>query len=155
VSEEVRLLELLAQKEARIRYLEAENERQDQELKLLKEIIDLLIRRIFGAKSEKLDIAQLELLFKEDAQWEKADASAEKAEAGPGNGKTGLGYLWAAQRPGENVLFEWHTSRETNCLQNLIPIAFGGAIQCDGYSAYHRSIFRQPIPEEHASAFSS
>jgi hypothetical protein len=24
----------------------------------------------------------------------------------PGNGKTGLGYLWVAHRPGEDVLFE-------------------------------------------------
>ena len=51
-----------------------------QEIKLLKEKIDLLIRRLFGSKSEKLDAAQLELLLKEDALG-KADASAEKAEA--------------------------------------------------------------------------
>jgi hypothetical protein len=43
----------------------------------------LLIRRIFGSKSEKLDVAQLELLLKEDVSG-KADASAEKAEASPG-----------------------------------------------------------------------
>ena len=56
----------------------------------------------------------------------------------PGNGKTGLGYFWVAHRPREDVLFEWHTSRETNCLQKLIPVHFGGKIQCDGYSAYDR-----------------
>src|SRR5260370_42585558 len=39
-------------------------------------------RRVFGAKSEKLDEAQLELLLKE-ADLGKADASAEKAEAAP------------------------------------------------------------------------
>jgi hypothetical protein len=61
VSEEVRLQELIAQKEAQNRLLQAENERQSQEIKLLKEKIDLLIRRIFGSKSEKLDAAQLEL----------------------------------------------------------------------------------------------
>ena len=49
---------------------------------MLKEKVDLLIRRIFGAKSEKLDVAQLELLLKE-AESGKADASAEKAEASP------------------------------------------------------------------------
>ena len=65
MSEEVRLQELIAQKEARIRQLETDNERQSQEIKLLKEKVDLLIRRLFGAKSEKLDVAQLELLLKE------------------------------------------------------------------------------------------
>jgi transposase len=53
-----------------------------QEIKLLKEKIDLLVRRLFGSKSEKLDAAQLELLLKED-ELGKADASAEKAEATP------------------------------------------------------------------------
>jgi hypothetical protein len=38
----------------------------------------LLIRRLFGSKSEKLDAAQLELLSK-DVELGKADASAEKA----------------------------------------------------------------------------
>ena len=64
MSEEVSLQELIAQKEALIGKLQADNERQSQEIKLLKEKIDLLIRRIFGSKSEKLDAAQLELLFK-------------------------------------------------------------------------------------------
>ena len=65
MSEEVRLQELIAQKEAQNRLLQAENERQSQEIKLLKEKIDLLIRRVFGSKSEKLDAAQLELLLKD------------------------------------------------------------------------------------------
>jgi transposase len=82
VSEEVRLQELIAQKEAQNRLLQAENERQSQEIKLLKEKVDLLIRRIFGSKSEKLEAAQLELLLK-DLDLGKADASAEKAEATP------------------------------------------------------------------------
>ena len=82
MSEEVRLQEIITQKEARIGQLEADNERQSQEIKLLKEKVDLLIRRLFGAKSEKLDVAQLELLLKE-ADLGKADASAEKAEAAP------------------------------------------------------------------------
>jgi transposase len=313
VSEEVRLQELIAQKDAQNQLLQAENERQSQEIKLLKERIDLLIRRLFGSKSEKLDLAQLELLLKEDEQG-KADASAEKAEAipsdevskpvakrsnkkqrrerwpkdlpleqeviepaevrtnpeafrcigeevtemldyqpakffrrqiirrkfvrreepdlapviaplpeslqqrclaapgllaqvivskycdhqplyrqeqiywnrhqvwlprqsmtrwvhlasewlkpiyrqikdqmmkgsylqvdetpirylDPGNGKTGLGYLWVAYRPGEDVLFEWYTTREAQCLEKLIPLDFSGTLQCDGYSAYDR-----------------
>ena len=78
--EEVILQELLAQKDQRIRELEGDKQRQAQEIKLLKEKIDLLIRRLFGSKSEKLDAAQLELLLKE-VDLGKADASAEKAEA--------------------------------------------------------------------------
>ena len=82
MSEVVRLQELIAQKEARIQHLQADNQRQAQEIKLLKEKVDLLIRRIFGTKSEKLDEAQLELLLKE-ADLGKADASTEKVEATP------------------------------------------------------------------------
>jgi transposase len=78
VSKEVTLQELVTQN----RLLQAENERQSQEIKLLKEKIDLLIRRLFGSKSEKLDAAQLELLLK-DLDLGKAAASAEKAEATP------------------------------------------------------------------------
>jgi transposase len=82
VSEEVALQEIIAQKDAQNRLLQAENERQSLEIKLLKEKVDLLIRRLFGSKSEKLEAAQLELLLKE-AESGKADASAEKAEASP------------------------------------------------------------------------
>jgi transposase len=82
VSEVVRLQELLAQKEAQIQNLQADNQRQAQEIKLLKERVDLLIRRIFGTKSEQLDAAQLELLLKETDPG-KADASTEKVEATP------------------------------------------------------------------------
>ena len=56
------LQELIAQKDAQIQRLQAENQRQAQEIRLLKEKIDLLIRRIFGTRSEKLYEAQLELL---------------------------------------------------------------------------------------------
>ncbi|HEY4051814.1 MAG TPA: IS66 family transposase [Acidobacteriaceae bacterium] len=319
--EEVTFQELLTQN----RLLQAENERQSQEIKLLKEKIDLLIRRLFGAKSEKLDAAQLELLLK-DLDSGKAAASAEKAEAtpnfealksaarasakkqrrerwpqdlaieqeviepaevrdnpeafrcigeevtemldyrpakffrrqiirrkfvrrdqaelapliaplpeslqqrciaapgllaqvivskycdhqplyrqeqiywdrhrvwlprqsmarwiqlasewlkpiyrqikeqmmkssyiqvdetpikylDPGNGKTGQGYLWVVHRPGDDVLFEWYTTREAKCLDKLIPSNFSGTIQCDGYSAYdrfakHRAIEGWPV----------
>ena len=80
--EEVTLQELIAQKDQRIRELEADKQQMAQEIKLLKEKVDLLIRRLFGSKSEKLDSAQLELLLK-DLDLGKADASAEKAEAAP------------------------------------------------------------------------
>jgi transposase len=325
VPEEVTLQELIAQKDQRIRELEADKQQLNQEIKLLKEKIDLLIRRLFGSKTEKLDAAQLELLLK-DVDLGKADASAEKAEASPivevvkpvakrseksqrrerwpkelpveqeviepgevrdnpqafrcigeeitemldyrpakffrrliirrkfvrkeqtelppiiaplpeslqqrciaapgllaqvivskycdhlplyrqeqiywnrhqvwlprqslvrwvqlasewlkpiyreikhqmmrgpyiqidetpikyldpGNGKTGQGYFWVAHRPGEDVLFEWYTTREAKCLDKLIPIDFRGTIQCDGYSAYnyfarHRAIEGRPV----------
>jgi hypothetical protein len=54
-SRESELLELLQAQEERLRRLEAENA-------LLRQKIDLLVRRLFGAKSEKLDPAQLLLL---------------------------------------------------------------------------------------------
>src|SRR3984893_908052 len=68
----------------------------------------------------------------------------------PGNGKTGLGYLWVAHQPGEDVLFEWYTTREAKCLDKLIPMDFRGTIQCDGYSAYdhfarHRAAAGRPV----------
>ena len=69
-------------KDVQIQQLQAEKEQLRQENKLLKEKVDLLIRRLFGVKSEKLDATQLELLLKE-ADLGKADASAEKAEATP------------------------------------------------------------------------
>jgi transposase len=71
-------------KDVQIQQLQADKEQLRQENKLLKEKVDLLIRRLFGVKSEKLDAAQLELLLKE-ADLGKADASAEKAEAAPIN----------------------------------------------------------------------
>jgi hypothetical protein len=37
------------------RELEADKQQMAQEIKLLKEKLDLLIRRLFGSKSEKLD----------------------------------------------------------------------------------------------------
>jgi transposase len=325
VPEDLTLQELIAQKDRRIRDLEAEKQQMTQEIKLLKEKVDLLIRRIFGTKSEKLDEAQLELLLKE-AESGKADASTEKVEASPivenlkppakhagnnqhrerwpeeleieqeviepeevkenpeafryigeevtemldyrpgkffrhqivrrkfvrrqepelapiiaalpeslqqrciaapglvaqvivskfcdhlplyrqeqiywnrhrvwlprqslvrwvqlasewlkpiyreikdqmmsgpyiqvdetpikyldpGNGKTGQGYFWVAHRPDQDVLFEWHTTREAKCLEKLIPIDFEGTIQCDGYSAYghfarHRASAGKPV----------
>ena len=55
----------------------------------------------------------------------------------PGSGQTKTGHLWVAHNPqrGE-VLFQWHASRATACLESLVPRDFAGIIQCDGYSAY-------------------
>ena len=55
--------------------LTAENEALRQEVKLLREKIDLLVRRVFGASSEKLDTDQL-LLSLEGAEAKKPEASS-------------------------------------------------------------------------------
>jgi transposase len=55
-----------------------------------------------------------------------------------GKGRAGgQGYLWVYLAPGEGVLYEWHTSRATACLNDMLE-GFGGVIQCDGYGAYKR-----------------
>lgn len=51
-----------------------------QEIQMLKQKIDLLVRRIFGAKSEKLNAAQLELLLLQEESLGKAPASAAVAD---------------------------------------------------------------------------
>ena len=56
----------------------------EQELKLQKEKVDALIRRIFGAKTEQLDPGQLELLLSQGSSLGKAEASvAPSTEANP------------------------------------------------------------------------
>jgi transposase len=66
-----------------IELLRAQNQRLQAENKLLKEKVDLLARRLFGVKSEKLDPGQLELLLNQTGTDPgKAVASAE-AEACP------------------------------------------------------------------------
>jgi transposase len=66
-------LQQLKERDERIATLEKENA-------LLRQKIDLLVRRVFGASSEKLDAAQLELLLGGD-QSGKGLASSEKEEA--------------------------------------------------------------------------
>lgn len=46
--------------------------RQSAEIALLKQAVDALTRRIFGAKSESLDPGQLELLLDPDAAKKSA-----------------------------------------------------------------------------------
>lgn len=53
----------MAEREKQLEKLLAE---RDAEIKLLRQKLDLLIKRVFGTKSEKLDPAQLELLLGED-----------------------------------------------------------------------------------------
>ena len=54
----------------------------------------------------------------------------------PGHGTTKQGYLWVCAKPGGDAVFSWHTSRAADCLKSLIPAAWSGKLQCDGYSAY-------------------
>jgi transposase len=54
----------------------------------------------------------------------------------PGHGKTKLGYLWTCHAPGGDTVYHWQTSRAAACLEKIIPVDFGGVIQCDGYEAY-------------------
>jgi hypothetical protein len=54
----------------------------------------------------------------------------------PGHGETKLGYFWTCARPGGDTVFHWETSRAAECLRNIIPADFRGALQSDGYSAY-------------------
>jgi transposase len=54
----------------------------------------------------------------------------------PGHGQTKLGYLWTCHAPGGETVFHWQTSRAAACLEKIIPVDFGGIIQCDGYEAY-------------------
>jgi transposase len=73
---EAELMELLRQKDEQIARLTAH-------ISLLEQKVDLLVRRIFGARSEKLNAAQLELLLLQEDAAGKAPASPEgSAEAG-------------------------------------------------------------------------
>nr|WP_206171080.1 IS66 family transposase [Phragmitibacter flavus] len=54
----------------------------------------------------------------------------------PGHDQTRQGYLWACNKPGGDVFFEWATSRAAACLDNIIPVDFTGKVQCDSYGAY-------------------
>lgn len=54
----------------------------------------------------------------------------------PGHGRTRQGYFWTFNRPGSESFFDWQTSRAAACLEGIIPSAFTGILQCDGYGAY-------------------
>ncbi len=64
----------------------------------------------------------------------------------PGNGKTKLGYLWTVRdpRPGGEVFYRWEVTRASSALDELIPKAFKGILQVDGYSAYDTFQGRNP-----------
>ena len=67
-----------------IRLKDEENARLKAHIVLLEQKIDLLVRRIFGARSEKLNAAQLELLLSlGDEPVPKPEASGAELEAAP------------------------------------------------------------------------
>ena len=87
-SREAELPTLLQARDEEVRRLKAEVTSFKAEVTLLKtentllrQKIDLLIQRIFGASSEKLDAAQLELLLGLEDAAGKAGASPEPGEA--------------------------------------------------------------------------
>lgn len=51
------------------------------------------------------------------------------------NGGSKQGYFWLYNHPGGDVIYEWHTSRAADCLDEILD-NFCGVIQTDGYSAY-------------------
>lgn len=51
-------------------------------------------------------------------------------------GRCGQGYLWVGLVPGQCVVYEWHASRATRCLNSLLGEDYAGKLQCDGCSAY-------------------
>jgi transposase len=54
----------------------------------------------------------------------------------PGTGKSQQGYLWACAKPKGDVIFYWKTTRAARSLASILPAAFSGIVQCDGYEAY-------------------
>ena len=58
-------------------------------------------------------------------------------------GVCGTGYRWVIHNPVRNVsLFVWSTSRAASVIESVVPTAFQGIIQCDGYSA-HEAFIKQ------------
>ncbi len=52
-----------------------------------------------------------------------------------GMGKSRQGFLCAATRPGDNVLFAWSTSRSGEAITEMIR-DYHGIVQCDAYAGY-------------------
>ena len=60
----------------------------------------------------------------------------------PGHGQTKEGRFWVYHHPEVGVLYDWHSSRKSSCLDTILLGSglgdedFAGVIQCDGYSGY-------------------
>ena len=83
----------LKKRDEQIETLQAALERERVENTLLRRKVDLLVRRVFGPSSEKLDPAQIEFLLmgeetssgKVDGSWnEEAEAQPSRRRASPG-----------------------------------------------------------------------
>lgn len=65
----------------------------------------------------------------------------------PGRGKCATGYYWGLHAPQcgtkGDILFQWHPSRRTACLDELLP-GYTGILQTDGYAAYDSWSARTP-----------
>lgn len=61
----------------------------------------------------------------------------------PGNGKCGKGYLWVYNAPRQSVVFEWHTGRGADCLDEMLN-GFTGIVQSDGYTGYESHQKKNP-----------
>ncbi len=53
----------------------------------------------------------------------------------PGKGSCPTGYLWTYHNPRGGVLFQWHPSRASSCLDSMLT-NYKGLIQTDGYNGY-------------------
>lgn len=79
-----KLQEMLSERDARFAQLDAELKESLMENKLLREKVDLLIKKVFGTSSEKLDSAQLSLFgITQENVPGKSDASLESDKEAP------------------------------------------------------------------------
>lgn len=54
----------------------------------------------------------------------------------PGHGKAKQGYMWATRGLDGDVVYHWGPGRSTDCLEAIVPAAFTGTLQTDGYTVY-------------------
>ena len=60
----------------------------------------------------------------------------------PGSQRAQIGYFWTVHRaapPGQPrgpSFYQWHPSRASDCLDDVLGAHFEGVVQCDGYAAY-------------------
>ena len=54
----------------------------------------------------------------------------------PGQGQTSRGYFWVVYGPTGDTVYHWYPGRGHDCLKQIVPRAFRGTLQCDGYGAY-------------------
>lgn len=76
---EAQLLRMIAERDEALARFEEKNTALETEVRFLREKIDALVRRVFGASSEKLDASQLELLPGKDPA-PAGDAAGDRQE---------------------------------------------------------------------------